>query len=95
MFAEIVGWVAALILILTTSRQVYTEWRERSTRGLSKWLFAGQLVASAGFIVYSWLENNWVFVVTNAVMLVTAALGQWIYFRNKRLETRARHKKAI
>ena len=95
MFAEIVGWVAALILILTTSRQVYTEWRERSTRGLSKWLFAGQLVASAGFIVYSWLENNWVFVVTNAVMLVTAALGQWIYFRNKRLETRARRKKAI
>lgn len=95
MFAEIVGWVAALILILTIGRQVYTEWRERSTRGLSKWLFAGQLVASAGFIVYSWLENNWVFVVTNAVMLVTAALGQWIYFRNKRLETRGRRKKKI
>lgn len=95
MFAEIVGWVAALILILIIGRQVYAEWRDRSTRGLSKWLFAGQLVASAGFIVYSWLENNWVFVVTNAVMLVTAALGQWIYFRNKRLETRARRQKTI
>lgn len=92
MSAEIIGWVAALILLLTISRQVYTEWRDRTTRGLSKWLFAGQLAASAGFIVYSWLDNNWVFVVTNAAMLVTAGVGQWIYFRNKRWEKR-HHKK--
>lgn len=91
MSAEIIGWVAALILLLTISRQVYTEWRDRTTRGLSKWLFAGQFVASVGFIIYSWLDNNWVFVVANAAMLVTAGVGQWIYFRNKHLEKR-RHK---
>lgn len=95
---EIIGWIAAIILLLTISRQVYTEWRDRSTRGLSKWLFAGQIAASAGFIVYSWLESNWVFVVTNAAMLVTAGIGQWIYLRNKRLEkrpTKNRRKKKI
>lgn len=92
MSADIIGWIAALILLLTISRQVYTEWRDRTTRGLSKWLFAGQLAASFGFIVYSWLDKNWVFVVTNAAMLVTAGIGQWIYFRNKRMEKR-RHKK--
>jgi MtN3 and saliva related transmembrane protein len=38
--------------------------------------------ASVGFVVYSWLLGNWVFVVTNALMLCTALLGQWIYVSN-------------
>ena len=45
--------------------------------------FIGQVTASIAFIVYSWLLANWVFVVTNALMLVTAALGQGIYLSNK------------
>ena len=86
---EIIGWSAAAILLATISRQVYTQWRERSTQGLSRWLFIGQLAASTGFVVYSWLVGNWVFVVTNVLMLATAGLGQWIYLRNKRREERA------
>lgn len=86
--AEVIGWSAAIILLLTLGRQVYTEWRDRSTRGLSKWLFVGQLTASAGFIVYSWLTNDWIFVVTNALILLTAGIGQWVYLRNKRREQR-------
>ena len=88
MFAEIIGWTAAIILLLTLGRQVYTEWRDRSTRGLSKWLFVGQLTASAGFIVYSWLKNDWIFVITNFLILLTAGIGQVIYLRNKRRELR-------
>lgn len=88
MLTEIIGWSAAVVLLLTLSRQVYTEWRERSTRGLSKWLFLGQLAASIGFIVYSWLVENWVFVVTNILILITAAVGQLIYMRNKQHETK-------
>lgn len=88
MSAEIIGWSAAIILLLTLGRQVYTEWRDRSTRGLSKWLFVGQLTASAGFIVYSWLTNDWIFVVTNVLILLTAGVGQWVYLRNKRREQR-------
>ncbi len=86
MFTELIGWSAAAILLLTIGRQVFTEWREKSTRGLSKWLFVGQLAASSGFLIYSWLLKNWVFVVTNFLLLATAALGQWIFMRNKSLE---------
>lgn len=86
MSAEIIGWSAAGILLFTLGRQVFTEWRDRSTRGLSKWLFVGQMAASTGFLIYSWLLSNWVFVVTNALILITAAIGQWIYARNKRCE---------
>lgn len=88
MWAEIIGWTAAIILLLTLGRQVYTEWRARSTRGLSQWLFIGQLTASAGFIVYSWLKNDWIFVITNFLILLTAGIGQFIYLRNKRHELR-------
>jgi hypothetical protein len=37
-----------------------------------------QIMASIGFVVYSWLLRNWVFVVTNVLMLDTAPFGQWI-----------------
>ena len=45
--------------------------------------FIGQITASIAFIVYSWLLGNWVFVVTNALMLVTAIIGQWVYLINR------------
>lgn len=89
MWAELVGWSAAFILLLTISRQVYTQWRNRSTQGLSRWLFIGQLAASTGFVVYSWALGNWVFVMSNVLILITAGVGQWIYVRNKRSEERA------
>ena len=34
--------------------------------------------------MYSWQLGNWVFVVTNALMLLTAGIGQWIYLGNKK-----------
>jgi uncharacterized protein with PQ loop repeat len=69
---EMSGWFAALVLLATIGRQVYTQWRDGSSKGLSRWLFVGQITASAAFIVYSWLLGNWVFVETNALMLVAA-----------------------
>lgn len=94
MLTELIGWCAAAILLLTIGRQVYTQWRTRSTQGLSRWLFIGQLAASTGFVVYSWLVGNWVFVATNVLMLATSALGQWIYVRNLRLEERQKKQPA-
>lgn len=88
MLADLTGWVSALILILTISRQVYKQWKSRSTAGVSSWLFVGQLAASTGFVIYSYLVQNWVFVATNAFMLATAVVGQLIYRTNKRREER-------
>lgn len=80
---ELIGWASSGILLLTIGRQVLTQWRTRSTAGLSRWLFIGQLTASAGFTLYSLLLHNWVFVVTNVALLVTAVCGQVIYLRNR------------
>ena len=43
---ELIGWFAASVLLATIGRQVYTQWRDGSTSGLSRWLFVGQLTAS-------------------------------------------------
>ena len=85
---EAVGWVSSLILVLTIAKQVYKQWREGSSEGVSKWLFVGQMAASLGFTVYSWLVSNWVFVVTNAVMLVNGLLGLLIVLYHRRKERR-------
>jgi MtN3 and saliva related transmembrane protein len=86
---EVVGWVSSLILVLTIAKQVYKQWREGSSEGVSKWLFVGQISASLGFTIYSWLVSNWVFVVTNAVMLVNGLLGLLIVLRHRRRARRS------
>jgi MtN3 and saliva related transmembrane protein len=87
MWVEALGWFGATILLITLGRQVYTQWRDGRSQGVSRWLFIGQITASTAFLVYSWLLANWVFVVTNALLLVTAGIGQWIYLRNRERET--------
>lgn len=84
MLGEMIGWLSAVVLLTTLGRQVYTQWKSRSVQGVSRWLFVGQLCASVGFVTYSWLLHNWVFVVTNALILATAILGEWIYLHNRR-----------
>ena len=81
---EIIGWVSSLILILTIGKQIYKQWKENTSEGVSKWLFIGQISASAGFAVYSWLLKNWVFVFTNLVMLFNAFAGLGIVYYQKR-----------
>ncbi|HVF49623.1 MAG TPA: hypothetical protein VNA19_06030 [Pyrinomonadaceae bacterium] len=85
---EVVGWVSSCILVLTIGKQVYKQWHEGSSEGVSKWLFVGQMAASLGFTVYSWLVNNWVFVVTNSLMLLNGLLGLVIVLRHRRREQR-------
>jgi MtN3 and saliva related transmembrane protein len=80
---ELIGWVSSLVLLATLMRQVYTQWQSRTAAGVSRWLFVGQLAASTGFALYSWLLGNWVFLVTNIALLATAIAGEVIYLANK------------
>lgn len=84
MATEAVGWLSNLLLLLTMSRQVHTQWKSGSSEGVSVWLFIGQLATSTGFVIYSFLLSNWVFLSSNVMMLLVALVGQWLYFRNKR-----------
>jgi uncharacterized protein with PQ loop repeat len=88
MSAQIIGWASSLLLVLTIGKQVYKQWKEGACEGVSIWLFVGQTAASAGFTIYSLLVGDWVFVVTNAVMLVNGVLGYAILMRNRRNQRR-------
>jgi MtN3 and saliva related transmembrane protein len=86
MMTTILGWISTTILLATLARQVFTLWRDRTTKGVSSWLFIGQLSASAGFIAYSVLLGNVVFVISNTLIAVVSIFGEWVYLRNRRLK---------
>jgi len=81
---DVLGWVSSLVLFLTLSQQIRLQWRSRESRGVSKWLFIGQLAASVGFSVYSYLLDNWVFLTTNLLLVANASVGEWVTLRNRR-----------
>jgi len=82
---EMIGWASSLILLATLIKQVYKQWKEGTGEGVSKWLFIGQLCASAGFTVYSFLVKNWIFTITNAILTINNlfGIGLYFYFRRK------------
>src|SRR5690606_19224195 len=81
---EAIGWMSSATLGFTIGHQVHKQWKEGQSDGVSRWLFIGQVVASAGFTVYSVLVDNWVFVVTNSLMLCNALLGFGIVVHHRR-----------
>jgi uncharacterized protein with PQ loop repeat len=87
-YTEYVGWASSLVLLATIGRQVYTQWKTRATKGVSKWLFTGQITASAGYTIYSLMLHNWVFLTSNLALLCTAILGEIIYLHNRRRSQR-------
>jgi len=81
---DVIGWASSIILILTIAWQIAKQWRERTSAGVSTWLFVGQLGASTGFTIYSLLLRNWVFAVTNFIMVLNGLIGYGITVRHKR-----------
>ena len=85
---ELIGWLSSCVLVLTIAKQVYKQWQEGSSENVSRWLFVGQIAASLGFTIYSWLVRNWVFVVTNGVMILNGLAGLLIVLHHRRRERR-------
>jgi len=81
---EILGWASSLVLLLTIAQQIRKQLKERSGEGVSSFLFVGQATASLGFTIYSALLHNWVFTLTNALMLLSAIVGWAITAHFKR-----------
>ena len=81
---DIVGWTASAVLLATLIQQIVTQAKDDSAKGVSKWLFAGQIAASVGFIVYSAMVGSTVFVITNSCILITAVAGQIITAKKRR-----------
>ncbi len=83
---EVIGWVSSLILVFTIGKQVYKQWSEGKSEGVSKWLFVGQIAASVGFAVYSYLVWNPVFIFTNSLMVLNGIAGLIINLYLRRRE---------
>jgi MtN3 and saliva related transmembrane protein len=81
---EVIGWASSLILLATLVKQVYKQWKDATSEGISKWLFIGQLAASIGFTIYSYLVGNWVFAVTNGLLTINNVIGIGLYFHFRR-----------
>ena len=75
MTAHIVGYASSVVLLVTITTQLVKQWRSGTSKGVSPYLFVGQLVASCGFVAYSVLVDNTVFIITNACLAVAALLG--------------------
>lgn len=86
---DAIGWLSSLILLMTLSAQVYKQWKEETSKGVSKWLYIGQITADVGFLIYSWLLGSWVFVVTNILLIVSCFTGLAIVYRHRRRAQRA------
>jgi uncharacterized protein with PQ loop repeat len=81
---EIVGWVSSGILLATLITQIHKQWKLGTHKGVSKWLFIGQLATSIGFTIYSIATGNLVFIVTNSLLALAAVIGIWLFFSQKR-----------
>ena len=84
---QMIGWTSSVVLACTIGYQVWRQWSEGESEGVSPLLFVGQLVASTGFLVYAALTGDPVFVVTNALLVVVAILGLLILWRHRRRAT--------
>ncbi len=84
MAPEYLGWFASIVLVLTISYQVLQQWESGKSEGVSLWLFIGQIAASIAFTIYSWMLGNWVFIVTNALLLISAVVGLGIVVYHRR-----------
>ena len=80
---EIIGWASSGILLLTLITQIHKQWKLGTHKGVSKWLFIGQLAASIGFTAYSIGTGNVVFIITNSFLAISALFGIYIYYSQR------------
>ena len=83
---DLIGWTSSLVLMFTICWQVYRQWQKGTSEGISTWLFIGQIISSLGFSIYSWMVGNMVFVVTNALLLLSAIVGLSVVLYHRRRE---------
>lgn len=77
---DVIGWASSIILLLTLVKQVHKQWKDGETEGVSSLLFIGQLFSSIGFTIYSYLVENWIFTITNGILVINNILGICLYF---------------
>lgn len=85
-YTHLIGWLASAVLLVTIATQIVRQCKSGAKQGVSRWFFCGQMVSSAGFLIYSWLLRNWVFIATNSLILLSGLLGFGIVLWNRKAD---------
>jgi uncharacterized protein with PQ loop repeat len=81
---ESIGWAASIIILITTIGQIRKQWKAGTSKGVSMWLFIGNIVAAGLFATYAVLIHNLIYIVTNLLMLVASVVGLLILLHHRR-----------
>jgi len=82
-FAEILGYSAGAVTTLTFLPQVIKTWRERSAKDVSLWMFIIAAINEIMWVAYGILINNWVIILTNALVLTMSVTMIFFKFQFK------------
>lgn len=78
---DILGYAAGAITCLTFLPQVIKTWNSKSARDVSLHMFLIAAVNEVMWIVYGALLDNWVIILTNAIVLSMSLTMIWLKFR--------------
>lgn len=79
--ADILGYAAGALTAFTFLPQVLKTWKEKSAKDVSLYMFIIAFVNEIMWLVYGVMINNWVIILTNAVMLVMSGIMIWLKMR--------------
>ena len=80
---DILGYAAGAITSLTFLPQVIKTWREKSAKDVSLLMFVIAAVNEVMWIAYGALLNNWVIILTNAIVLAMSLTMIYLKLRYK------------
>lgn len=87
----VVGWSASVVVVVTTIGQIYKQWQAHSSKGVSPFLFVGNVLASLLFLNYAIMIKNVVYEVTNSVMVLASVCGLALLIHQRRLDKPTGH----
>lgn len=67
--AEVLGYAAGALTAFTFLSQVIKTWREKAAKEVSLYMFIIAFVNEILWLAYGVMINNWVIMLTNAIML--------------------------
>jgi MtN3 and saliva related transmembrane protein len=82
-FTEILGYSAGAVTTLTFLPQVIKTWKERSAKDVSLWMFIIAATNEVMWIGYGVLRDDWVIILTNAIVLFLSFTMIYLKFRYK------------
>jgi MtN3 and saliva related transmembrane protein len=83
-----VGLASSVLLFATLSGQVFRQYRDVCVKGVPRIFFLGQVLSSAGFIVYSAAIDSTLFVAANVFILASGVAGYAVTLHNRRRQQR-------